>query len=74
MPVPAEPGTPKPFEPLTLDESIAVLDDAVQWLVDETWAALALPDGPSKDLRLAELRARNKSMVRDFERLIKKQK
>jgi len=71
--LPVEAKTPKPFQPLTHDESIAVLDDAVRWLMDETRTALAMPNGPAKERHWAELRARNKSMARDFERLVREQ-
>ena len=65
--------TPKPFQPLTRDESILILDDAIQWLLDEAKATFLMSDGPSKERREAELRARDKSMHRDFQRLIKEQ-
>ena len=65
--------TPKPFQPLTRDESIAILDDTIQWLMDEARATFIMHDGPSKDRRQAELRARDKSIARDFRRLIRKQ-
>jgi len=64
---------PKPFQPLTRDESIAILDDAIQWLIDEARATLLMSDGPLKKRREAELRARDKSMARDFQRLIRQQ-
>jgi hypothetical protein len=69
--LPANARTLKPFQPLTHDESIAVLDDTIQWLVDETRAMFAMPNGPSKERRWAELQARDKSMRRDFERLVR---
>ena len=72
VPPPIE-GGPKPFQPLTPDESIAVLEDAIQWLIEEARAMPAMPNGPSKDRRRAELRARDKSMARDFARLVKEQ-
>ncbi len=59
----------KPFQPLTRDESIAILDDAIQWLLDETKTTLAMPDCPFKYQRLAELQARDQSMNQDFRRL-----
>ncbi len=65
--------TPKPFQPLTPDESIAILDDTIQWLMDEDRATMVMPDGPSKARRRAELRARDKSLGRDFERLVRQQ-
>jgi len=71
--LPAKARTPKPFQPLTRNESIAILDDAIQWLMDEARATLLMSDGPSKKRREAELRARDKSMARDFQRLISEQ-
>ena len=68
-----EARTPKPFQPLTRDESIAVLDDAIQWLIDETRTTLAMPNSPAKLRRWAELRARDKCMARDFKRLARQQ-
>jgi len=68
LPVAAK--TPKPFQPLAYAESIAVLVDAIPWLVDETRTTLAMPNSPSKERRWAELRARDRSMARDFERLV----
>jgi hypothetical protein len=70
---PVEPKGPKPFQALTRAESIAVLEDAVQWLIDESKATLAIPNGPCKDRRKAELRARDKSLARDFVRLMREQ-
>ena len=70
VPSPLERRVPKPFEPLTHYESIAVLEDAIQWLIDEARTTLAIPNSPSKDRRKAELRARDKSMARDFARLV----
>ena len=64
--------TPKPFQPLTRDESIAILDETIQWLMDEARATFIMPDGPSKNRRQAELRARDKSIARDFRRLVRK--
>ena len=69
----AKATTPKPFEPLTHDQSIAILDDAIQWLTDELRATRAMPYGPLKTRREAELRARDKSMAADFQRLIREQ-
>lgn len=71
--LPAKARTPKPFQPLTRQESIAILDDTIQWLVDEARATLVMPDGPSKERRKAELRARDKFIARDFQRLIRGQ-
>ena len=59
----------KPFQPLTRAESVMILNDAMQWLMDETEATLAMPNGPSKERRRAELRSRYRSMARDVERL-----
>lgn len=64
---------PKPFQPLTRGESIAVLEDAIQWLINEVKATFALPKGPHKKRREAELRARDKSLARDFARLVRQQ-
>lgn len=69
----AKPATPKPFQPLTRPQSIEILDDSIQWLIDEARLMLAMPDGPRKERRRAELRARNKSMVRDFRRFVRDQ-
>ena len=66
-------ATPKPFQPLTRMESLTVLDDTIQWLMDEARATMAMPDGPSKERRKAEWRARDKSIARDFQRLIRDQ-
>jgi hypothetical protein len=41
--------------------------------MDEARITLAMPDGPSKQRRKADLRARDKSVARDFQRLIRKQ-
>jgi hypothetical protein len=71
---PVESTRPKPFQPLTHDQSIAILEDAVQWLIDEAKASAAVPNGPSKDRRRAELRGRHESMAREFARLLRKQK
>jgi len=65
---------PKPFLPLTGDESIAVLNDVFEWFTDEIRTMLAMPDGPSKEHRRAELRARHQSMARDYERLVRRRK
>ena len=69
-----KPRRPKPFQPLTRDESIAVLEDAIQWLINEAKGTFALPKGPYKELREAELRARDNSLARDFARLVRQQK
>jgi len=69
----AKPRIPNPFQPLTRQQSIAILDDSIQWLTDEAQAMLMMPDGESKERRRAELRARNKSIARDFYRLVKQQ-
>ena len=66
---PARAKPPKPFQPLTRDESIAILDDAIEWLRDEIRTTLTMPDCPFKNLRLAELEARDQSMNQDFQRL-----
>ncbi len=73
LPMPGQAKILKPFQPLTQDESIAILDDAIEWLIDEIKATQAMPDGPFKERRRAELRARNKSMARDFARLVREQ-
>jgi hypothetical protein len=70
---PAMRRTPSPFQSLTRDESIAILDDAVQWLTDEASATMLMPDSPSKERRKAELCGRDNSMVRDFQRLVRNQ-
>ena len=71
--VPVEAKTPKPFQPLKRQESIAVLNDAIQWLLDEARTTLAMPKGPSKERRWAELQARDRCMARDFKRLVREQ-
>jgi len=71
--LPAKAGTPKPFEPLTRQESAAILDETIEWLMDEARVTLAMPDGPSKERRKAEFRGRDKSIARDFQRLIREQ-
>lgn len=71
LPVPVKARTPKPFQPLTPQESIAVLDNAIQWLLDEARTTLAMPDDPSKERRWAELQARDRSMARDYKRLVR---
>jgi hypothetical protein len=71
---PVKTRKPKPFQPFTRDESIAILDDAIAWLQDETRNALAMPEGLSKARRRAELRGRDKAIVREFECFVKKQR
>ena len=71
--LPPKARTLKPFQPLTRQESLAILDDTIQWLMDEARATLAMPDGSLKEWRKAELRARDKSVARDFQRLIREQ-
>ena len=71
QPVSVERRGVKLFQPLTLSESVAILDDAAQWLIDEARTTLAMPDSPSKDKCKAELRGRNQSMGRDFARLVR---
>ena len=71
--LPAKAKTPKPFQPLTRQESIAILNDTIQWLVNEARVTFLMSDDPSKERREAELRARDKSIVRDFQRLIREQ-
>lgn len=68
---PTKATPPKPFQPLTRDQSIAVLNDAIDWLIDEARATLLMFEGPSKERRKAELRARDQSLARDLQRLIK---
>ena len=70
---PVKTRTPRPFQPLTYYESIVILEDTIEWLMDEARATLAMPDGPSKERHMAELRARDKSIAHDFQRLIRKQ-
>ncbi len=74
FPRPSRAMTRKCFEPLTHDQSIAVLDDAIQWLINEAKATRAMPDGPERQRRRAELRGRDKSMARDFARLMRQQR
>jgi hypothetical protein len=69
--LPVKARTPKPFQPLTRHESIAILNDTIRWFMDEARATLAMPEGPSKERRKAELRARDKSIARDCQRLIR---
>ena len=70
-PLPAKAGTPKPFQPLTRPESIALLDHTIQWLMEEARGTLAMPNGLLKEQRMAELRARDRSIARDLQRLIR---
>jgi len=70
---PTKARLPKPFQPLTRNESIAVLNDAIEWLMDEARVTVLMPEGPSKERRKAELRARDQSLARDFHRLIREQ-
>lgn len=72
--LPAEASASKPFQPLTRQESIAILDDTIHWLMDEARVTLAMPDGSLKESRKAELRVRDKSIARDFQRLTREQK
>jgi len=46
------------------------VNDVIEWFTDEITTMLAMPDGPSKEHRRAELRARHQSMIRDYERLV----
>jgi hypothetical protein len=71
--LPATVRTPKPFQPLIRQESIAILDHTIEWLMDEARATLVMPGGPSKDRRKAELHARHLSIARDFQRLMREQ-
>ena len=73
LPVLEKPRVVKAFQPLTHDETVAVLDDAIQWLIDETRTTLALPNSPAKLQRWAELRARDRCMARDFKRIMREQ-
>ena len=67
--LPAKTRTPKAFQGLTRQESVNVLADTIRWLKTEARATLAMPDGPSKERRRAELRARDRSIARDLMRL-----
>jgi len=71
--LPAKARTPKPFQPLTRQQSIAILDDTIEWILDEARATLVMPEGKSKERRRAELRARDGSIARDFRRLVREQ-
>ena len=72
--LPPKARTPKPFQPLTRQESIAILDDTIQWLMDEARVTLLMSDRPSKERREAELRARDRAIARDVRRLFGGQK
>ena len=65
----AKARTPKGFQPLTRQESINVLAGTIRWLKTEARATLAMSDGPSKERRSAELRARDRSIARDLVQL-----
>ena len=67
--MPGEAKTPKAFQPLTRQESINVLADTIRWLKIEARTTLAMLDGPSKERRTAELRARDRFTARDLARL-----
>jgi len=73
LPLPVKARTPKSFQPLTHRESVVILEEAIQWLLDEARTTLALPNGPAKERRWAELQARDRSMARDFRRLVREQ-
>ena len=62
---------PKPFQPLTRDESMAVLEYAIHWLMDETRTMLAMPVGSKKEHCRAELLGRQRTLSRDLERLVR---
>jgi hypothetical protein len=68
--LPAKAGTPNSFQPLTRDEFKAILDDTILWLMHEARATYLMPEGPSKDRRGAELRARSNSIAEDYRRLL----
>lgn len=67
--MPVNQKTPRPFQPLTRKESLAILLEASLWLRAEATATLSMPDGPSKQRLEAELGARDTSLERDFQRL-----
>ena len=69
--VPDQARMPTGFQALTREEFTALLNNAIRWLLDETRAVRAMPNGPCKERRWAELRARDRSMARDFERLVR---
>jgi len=50
---------------------MAILDDAILWVMDESRATSLMTDSPAKNRRDAELRARDKSLHRDFQRLFR---
>ena len=68
---PAKARAPEPFEPLTHEESRALLLAALDWLERETWVMLAMPDGPAKEQLQSEFRGRERSMLREYERLVR---
>ncbi|PWU11955.1 MAG: hypothetical protein C5B50_22360 [Verrucomicrobia bacterium] len=68
---PIKASPPKPFQPLTRDESLAVVTAATDWFTEEVRAMHAMPNGPSREHRRAELRARHQSLVRDYQRLLR---
>jgi hypothetical protein len=70
---PSKGRTRRPYQPLRRNESIAILNDTIQWLMDEARATMLMPDGLSKERRMTELRARDKSIARDFQRLVREQ-
>lgn len=71
MPPRVEVSLPKPFQPLTRDESMAVLENAIHWLMDETSTMLAMPIGSKKEHCRAELLGRERTLSRDLERLVR---
>jgi hypothetical protein len=71
LPFPNKPGTPQRFQPLTKKESKAILEDAIVWLMVEARIVLAMPNGTAKERCKAELRARGKSLARDYDRLVR---
>jgi hypothetical protein len=50
---------------------MAILDDAILWLLDQCRATSLMSDGPAKRRREAELRARDRSLHRDSQRLFR---
>lgn len=60
---------PKPFEPLSREQSLAVLLEASYWLRAQEAAVLLMPDGPAKRRREAELLARDRCVERDYQAL-----
>ena len=67
--LPAKATTPGAFQPLTRQESIDILAETIRWLKTEARATLAMPGGPAKERRRAELRARDRAIARDLVRL-----